>query len=152
MRGRFANIRQNGKVLSASREYILNRLTRIVRNRKGLNFEIPNTKRLMAIDDTKIETVTIYYPAGHPRSVSHPDRQGMLSRQTKNAADVITMFVRHQYSGKIGRQLAQAQHTGSGLPQPEATIEHYARCPRLDKQRVTSAAAAERGKTDHCNC
>jgi len=113
-----------------------------MRNRKGLNLEIPNGKRPMAVDDANIQTIAIY-PTSHPRPVGYPDRQGMFFRQPENAADMIAMLVRHHYSGKIGRQFTQAKHTGSGFPQPEAAIEHQACRPRLDKQRVTGATAAE---------
>ena len=76
----------------------------------------------------------------------------MLPRQTKNAAKVIAVFMGNQYPRQVGWLTTKALHAAHGFPQTEATIEHEAGLPRLDEQRVTRAAAAERGKTDHCNC
>ena len=81
-----------------------------------------------------------------------PDRDFILAGQSEHTADMVTMLVRHDDAVEIARLATNTQQTGHGLPQPEAAIEHQGGLTGLDEQRVTGAAAAERGKTDHCNC
>lgn len=142
MRGRLPDIRQDSQAPAPGRNHVLNRLTRIVRDGEGLNFEASDIKSTITVDDPEIQALRIF-TAGNPGSMGHPDRQGMFSRQTENTADVISMFVGHQDPGQIGGMLAETQHAGDGFPQPKTTIKHQTGIPGLGKQRITGAAAAE---------
>ena len=82
----------------------------------------------------------------------HPDRQAELAGQSKYACNMVAMFMGNQDAGQIGGGSAKTLQAGHGFPQPEAAVEHQASCPMLDKERIPRATAAERGKTDHCNC
>ena len=115
------------------------------------NIESTDRKGLMAVDDAQVQAGRIL-PASHPGAVRHPDGQSVLAGQAEDTAHMIAMLMGNHDTGQIGGMLAETQHAGGGFPQPEAAIEHQTGFPRLDKQRVTGAAAAERGETDHCNC
>ena len=51
-----------------------------------------------------------------PGAMRQPDRDFILAGQSGHAADVVTMFVRHDDAIKIARLAADVQQTGYGLP------------------------------------
>ena len=85
----------------------------------------------------------IGFTASNPGTVSLPDRQGKLSGKSKNATNVVAVFVGDENAGNVTGLAPEILESGHGFPQPEPTVQHQASRLTFDQQRITRAAAAE---------
>src|SRR5574343_646636 len=151
MRCWLTDIRKHAQFQASRRKNILNRFPGIVRHRKRRNFQGANREGTMAIDDAQVEIRRIR-PTPSQSAMGQPDRQAEFTGQTKNTADMVAMLMRDNDAGQVLHPPFEPLQTRLGFLEPEAAIEHQAGFARLDEQRITSAATAERGETNHCNC
>ena len=75
----------------------------------------------------------------------------MACRQLEGAGDMIAVFVGNEDAGQSLRRQAKTVQLECDLARTEAAVEKEAGCPRLDNQRVATAAAAQRSKAHYFN-
>ena len=111
----FADIRQDAEAKLPVRKNILNRLTCIVGHGKSLHAKLTDFQVGITVDDTKVDAFT-FVTGRISGAMRHPDRQRIFSGEAKNATQMITMLMRHQYSGQAFRFTSRRMHSGYGIP------------------------------------
>ena len=100
MRCDFADVSQHTEAAGSIGKDILHRLTCIVRHGKRLHFKVTDLQRPVAIDDMEIKP-GVRFLAGGPSAMCNPDRRGVFTGKTKNATDVIAVFMGDEDAGNI---------------------------------------------------
>jgi len=117
-----------------------------VRHRERIDLQPPDLERRVGIEALHPNPVELD-PHGRPCTGRDIDRNAHPCCETSDAADVIVVLVRDEHGIDVFGGKSEPGETLDRLLECEAAIQHHARIPPLDDQRVAAAAASERCKS-----
>ena len=144
-----AGIGQQAKAAGAIAENKLRGLARIMRH--GIRFDLDgiNRKFFCAIEHPDIINTGETRNRGLQGAVGQPDRRFEFARETRDATNVIVMFMRNQNGIYRFGSDTQSCQPANGIGKTKPAISQYPRASRLDQQPIALTAAAQRCEPHH---
>lgn len=124
---------------------------RVVGNGKGMDFEIADGERLVAVDEFELRQFAAPGQCRGERAVRDPDGKLVAGGETDDAADVVAVLVGDDDAGEGFRLAAEAGQPEARFARAEAAIEQEPRRTGFDEQGIAAAAAAQRGEAHYFN-
>src|SRR5260370_21880108 len=125
-------------------EYVLRRLTRIVRRRKRFDLKVPDDKAAVIVDYIQIADAGKQRFESGQSPVGEPYRNRMAARQARNTADMVVVLVGDDDGRQIFGGKAKAAETAGRLAEPKSTVEQNPGGSGLNDQGIAPTAAAQR--------
>jgi hypothetical protein len=145
MCGYSACVRQQPETVFPVREHELAGFACIVRDGKGLYFEIAQTKAGLSVKSVDLGQGLI---TQHQLSAgTEPHGHIVLPGQGAHATYMITVFVGHQYGSELRRRAPEPRHTPFGFTTGKSAVDHHQGLAGFDERCIAPAATAKRRKS-----
>jgi len=125
-------------------DHELHGLARIVRHRKGPDFEIADSETVVTVESVDVVHAGETLADDAERAEGEPDRNVVARGEGRHAAHMIGVLVRDDHRRKRFRRDADSREAPGGIAHPESAVDQDARRAGFDHEPVALAAAADR--------